>query len=218
MKKINWKYALGEILIVILGITIAFSLNKCAVQKDNDALGTMYLDNLTSDLQQDKHILEANLEQFKTKRNKINNITAILGSEVVLNGQHNALVFEVSELETFKSNNVTYNTLVNSGDFKLIKDFELRKAIEAHYNNTYNTIQSEYLRLENIHKVYLADLYIYKTDYDKFKTNEFVFEDKKLLYNILVSKEGASKIAMEASKKGIESCDQLLKRIQAYKK
>lgn len=218
MKKINWKYALGEILIVILGITIAFSLNKCAVQKENETLVTMYLDNLTSDLQQDKNTLEVNLEQFKTKRNKINSLTAILGSDAVLNGQHNAMVFEVSELEKFKPNNVTYNTLVNSGDFKLIKDFELRKAIEAHYNNTYNTIQSEYLRLENIHKVYLADLYIYKTDYDKFKTNEFVFEDKKLLYNILVSKEGASKIAMEASKKGIESSDQLLKRIQTYKK
>ncbi len=218
MKSINWKYALGEILIVIIGITIAFSLNKCSVQKENNQLSEMYLANLTRDLEQDKKNLEDNLEKIEIKSKKINNITALLGPESILEGRHNALIFEVSELEKFKPNNVTYNTLINSGDFKLIKDFELRKAIEEHYNNTYNTILSDYLRLENIHKVYLADYYIYKVDYERFKVNEFVFEDKKLLMNILVSKEGASQIAKEASIKGIESCERLLKQINAYKK
>lgn len=209
---------MGEILIVIIGITIAFSLNKCSVQKDNDRLSEMYLTNLKRDLEQDKSSLEVNLEKFESKRNKINNITSLLSSGSNLDGQHNALIFEVSDLEKFKPNNVTYNTLVNSGDFKLIKDFNLRKAVEAHYNNTYNTILSDYLRMENIHKVYLADFYIYKIDYDKFKTNEFVFDDKKLLLNILISTEGASQIAKEASIMGIESCDRLLQQIEAYKK
>lgn len=218
MKTINWKYALGEILIVIIGITIAFSLNKCSVQNENEQLCEMYLLNLKSDLEQDKKNLEANLEKFEAKYNKINNITSIISSDELLTGQHNALIFEVSELEKFKPNNVTYNTLVNSGDFKLINHFDLRKAIEEHYNNTYNTILSDYLRLENIHKVYLADYYIFKVDYDKFKTNEFVFGDRQLLFNILVSKQGASQIAMEASKRGIESCDRLLQQIDAYKK
>ncbi len=36
MKKINWKYAFGEILIVIIGISIAFAMNKCATDSKNE--------------------------------------------------------------------------------------------------------------------------------------------------------------------------------------
>lgn len=34
-KKINWTYAIGEIIIVIIGITIAFSLNRWAETAEN---------------------------------------------------------------------------------------------------------------------------------------------------------------------------------------
>src|SRR5690554_1744176 len=157
MKNINWKYTLGEILIVIIGITIAFSLNKCSLEKENKKLSKMYLVNLRSDLEHDKATLEKNILTFETKVKKIIDVKKLLNSGQTINASHNMLIFEIYDLEKFKPNNVTYNTLLNSGDFKLIRDFELRKAIEAHYNNVYDKIIAEYARLENIHKAFLAE-------------------------------------------------------------
>ena len=37
MKKINWRYAIGELLIVIIGISVAFALNNWSASlKEND--------------------------------------------------------------------------------------------------------------------------------------------------------------------------------------
>ena len=52
MKKIDWQYTFGEILIVIIGISIAFSLNKCSENQQNNenqqANGTIILAIVTT--------------------------------------------------------------------------------------------------------------------------------------------------------------------------
>ncbi len=54
MAKSTWKYTLREIIIVIIGISIAFSMNKCAENVKDNKLKTQYLTNLKSDVEADK--------------------------------------------------------------------------------------------------------------------------------------------------------------------
>ncbi|MGG5485632.1 hypothetical protein [Gaetbulibacter sp. PBL-D1] len=56
MKK-KFTYALGEILIVIVGISIAFTMNKCSENSKSEALKQQYLENIKSDIEIDKKIL-----------------------------------------------------------------------------------------------------------------------------------------------------------------
>ncbi len=58
MKKVNWHYTFGEILIVIIGITIAFSMNKCADLKSNEDLKVQYLKNIKLDVESDRQTLQ----------------------------------------------------------------------------------------------------------------------------------------------------------------
>ena len=58
MKK-GLRYAFGEILIVIVGITIAFSMNKCADENKDDTLKQQYLENIRKDIEVDKKNLES---------------------------------------------------------------------------------------------------------------------------------------------------------------
>lgn len=59
LKKINWTYALGEISIVIIGITIAFALNKWAENRSNHSEKQQYLQNLLIDLNSEVDQLES---------------------------------------------------------------------------------------------------------------------------------------------------------------
>ena len=53
MEKTTWNYTLREIIIVIIGITIAFSMNKCADNIKDNKLKKEYLINLKNDVKAD---------------------------------------------------------------------------------------------------------------------------------------------------------------------
>ncbi len=212
MKKINWQYTLGEILIVIIGISIAFSLNKCADNSKNKAQKEQYLINIKNDVEADKLTLE---ENSKTIQNKIDIATEVLPKlntdapdKMSIVGK----IFNMVSLTNFTPKNNTYQALINSGDFKLIDDFELKTAIEKHYS-TYQIIQKDYIRLENIQKEYVANYFIYNTNFDEFSKGMFGFKDEKLLKNIILSMRGAFELQLNASRIGIESCNDLLEKL-----
>ena len=213
MKRINWHYTIGEILIVIIGITIAFSMNKCADNSKNAAQKQQYLTNIKNDIEVDKLALEENL---KTIQNKIDMATEVIpklnsGAPDIMSVT--GKIFNLVALTNFTPNDHTYQTLINSGDFKLIDDFELQTAIEKHYS-TYQIIQKDYLRLENIQKQYIGDYFIYYTDFDDFTKGIFGFKDEKLLKNILLSMRGSFEMQLKASQLGIESCTELLEMLK----
>ena len=209
MKKINWQYTIGEILIVIIGITIAFSLNKCSENSKAQTLKLQYLSNIKSDVEADKAILEENLESIKKKISLTSEIIPKLNTNAPDKMSVVSNVFSIVSLTNFNPNDNTYQTLINSGDLKLIDDFEIKTAIEKHYSN-YETMGQDYTRLENIRKEYVGNYFIYNIDYDAFGKGKFGFEDEKLLKNIILSMRGAFDLKLKATQNGIDSCNKLL--------
>ncbi|MEZ4792019.1 MAG: DUF6090 family protein [Gelidibacter sp.] len=129
MKKINWQYTFGEILIVIIGISIAFSMNKCADSSKNEALRHQYVSNIKSDVMSDKAVLEENVISLEKKIKTVDEILPILNTDspdkMIVVGK----LFEIVNLIDFTPKDNTYQTLINSGDLKLIDNFELRTAL-----------------------------------------------------------------------------------------
>jgi len=213
MKKINWQYTLGEILIVIIGITIAFSLDRCAENSKDQGQKEQYLVNIRNDVEADKLALEDNVKTIKGKIDMATEVLPKLNSDAPDKMSAVGKIFNMVALTNFTPNDNTYQALVNSGDFKLIEDFELKTAIEEHYSN-YQTIQKDYLRLENIQSKYVGDYFIYHTDFDDFSKGIFGFKDEKLLKNIILSMRGAFELQLKATQVGIESCDSLLEKLK----
>ncbi len=209
MKK-QFRYALGEILIVILGITIAFSMNKCAENANNKDQKEQYLTNLKRDIEEDKKQLETNLEQITQKIVLCNDILPVLNSDAPDKAIKLRGVYNVANITNFTPKDFTYQTLVNSGDLKLINDFNLKTAIEKHYSS-YRDVLKAYERQEVINKDYLGNYFIYHTDYDLVREGKAPFTDEKLLKNIMQSVRGSFMIKKGATESGIRSCDSILK-------
>ncbi|MCF7559057.1 DUF6090 family protein [Sabulilitoribacter multivorans] len=209
MKKINWQYTIGEILIVIVGISIAFSMNKCAEHSKNESHKKQYLTNLINDVTSDKKALEENVLAIEKKINTTKEILPKLNTNAPDKMSIIGKVFSIVALNNFTPNDNTYQALINSGDFKLIDDFEMKTAIEKHYA-TYENMSDSYERLENIQKKYVGDYFIHNIDYDDFSKGQFGFKDEKLLKNIILSMRGAFDLKLKATKTGIKSCDNLL--------
>ncbi|NRA91395.1 MAG: hypothetical protein HRU26_01705 [Psychroserpens sp.] len=133
MKKIDWQYTFGEILIVIIGITIAFSINKYSEMRSNEDLKAQYIENITLDIEADKEVLIENSENIGRKIQLLNEVMPLLNTNNPEKTQKVNRVFSVFNLIQFFPKDITYQTMINSGDYKLIDDFELKSAIERHY-------------------------------------------------------------------------------------
>ncbi|MCK8523151.1 DUF6090 family protein [Aquimarina sp. D1M17] len=210
MKKINWRYALGETLIVIIGITIAFSLNKCSESQKDQKRRSAYLQNLKNDIQTDQKTLNDNLETLTEFQNNAREITQHLNTVSEKKMSVISKIFKISSLVEFVPQDVTYTTLINSGDLTLFEDLSVKSAIQKYYSADLHTILKAYERQEIIHKEYLGSYYIYHADFDKMRTNEFPFENEKLLKRIVQSLDGSYQIQIQATKKGIQQCDSIM--------
>ena len=210
MKKINWKYAFGEILIVIIGITIAFSLNKCSESSKNQKIKTTYLQNLINDIKKDQQALEKNLITLEEYRKNALSIPPLLKESQEKKMSAIEKVFKISPLIEFVPQDITYKTLINSGDLKLFDDIALKSAIQKYYSSNLHEVLKAYKRQEIIHTEYLGKYYIYNSDFERMAANEFPFEDERLLKRIVQSLGGAYSIQIKASKKGITQCDSII--------
>lgn len=213
MKKINWQYAFGEILIVIIGITIAFNLNRYAENKKDQKLRNTYLENLGIDVLADKRELIKNLKTLQRYKTEAQTIANVLNDPTIENNTIVMKVFGVSTLVEFTPQDITYKTLINSGDFTLFNDISLKSAIQKHYSSDLQKVSKAYERQEIIHREYLGKYYIYNSDFDKMKKNEFPFEDVRLLKRIVQSLGGAYTIQIDATEMAIAHCDSIIKLI-----
>ncbi len=209
MKKINWQYAFGEVLIVIIGISIAFSMNKCAEASKDNKLRLQYLNSIKNDLEIDKATLKANAEELGKKMGTIQNVMPLFNAQDQEKKKGIRQIFRIMQLADFNPKDITYQSMINSGDFSLIEDFELKTAIETHYSD-YKSILKDYERQEIIHKEYVGDYFIHNIDYDAMGRGELGFKNEKLLRNILQSMNGAFNLKRKASERGVKSCDSLI--------
>ncbi len=129
------RYAIGEILLVVIGILIALQINNWNEKRKSDVLTTIYLNNLKSDLQSDLSGID------KTKRDidffeeegyySLNVIDGKIDSidkkrflkSLVLNNHY----------PIFQPSRSTYDDLINSGNIKLVNENDLKVALSKYY-------------------------------------------------------------------------------------
>ena len=140
-------YAVGEILLVVIGILIALQINEWDVKKSRTALVKQYYQNMKEQLMVDRNELteaidysNVYLEQFRQADRIISNQNK---NETDTLGKISLSLIKYSD---FRRKSSVYQTLVNTGDIKLIanqgilRNFE---ELETHY------IYIE--RLEDVH-------------------------------------------------------------------
>ncbi|SDM74467.1 hypothetical protein SAMN05421823_1234 [Catalinimonas alkaloidigena] len=212
LKKINWRYALGEILIVLVGITLAFWLNNWKDHRQEAHARAQYLTQLKRDLERDSLQLHDNIAQCARRMRSIEQLLPHLGHTLPGRDTAYRLVFELPLSIEFRPKTITYQTLINSGDYSLIDQFSLRAAIEEHYL-LYDHIRKEYERQEIITSKYIGDFYVRELNYPQLQRGNYDFLDNPLLYNIAVSVRGALRLKMLASEEGVASCRELMAQL-----
>ncbi|GAA4280356.1 DUF6090 family protein [Gaetbulibacter aestuarii] len=129
------KYAIGEIVLVVIGILIALQVNNWNTARKNNQSEVAYLKNLKNDLIKQKQDLKtykiierqyfANGEKIKNLYSETQGFEKLDSLFIWLNSMMTRI--------TFRSSNTTFTELSSSGNLNLIHNDALKKNLVAYY-------------------------------------------------------------------------------------
>ena len=151
------KYAIGEIVLVVIGILIALAVNQNNTDKNNNQLRDLYLIQLNDEAELNiKELIDFRDVAIKRLAN-LDTLTEILINKDYDNPKLITKSRNLHSRNTFNPINTTYENLKFSGDLRLFDDLKLLNSISETYN-TFNHIKT-------VEKIDLEVLNVYYQDY-----------------------------------------------------
>ena len=162
-------YAIGEILLVVIGILIALNINNKNELKQQRAKELHYLKNIKTDL-----VLNiAQLDTYITSRE-----TAIISAKEVIAHYEGKPITDLKEFSRhtvniytwrkFSQINNTFQELINSGNLALISNDSIKNTL-LNMESLYNVMKDE-----EAHFRYDAEILLYEPSYDMMDMNPIV--------------------------------------------
>jgi hypothetical protein len=151
-----FKYAIGEIILVVIGILIALQINNWKQEQQNRALTKDYLEDFKKDLINDTILFNQAIKRAtNTIRKdkeilKIDNFGSISGDSLfkILNIHHSMRIYQI--------NNATYSKLLNTGFTESQTYRELFNTISLYYTVEYKTY-GEYIEWDEEQTIDMYD-------------------------------------------------------------
>ena len=137
-----------DLIIVILGVSIAFQLNSIKLESDQDALEHFYFESLLVDLDDDINDIDRVVKDLTLHRQMAQSFLKKLENHDVEPDSAGIVMLGLMNLESFSGNQSTYHTLVSGNGLSNLKDRDIRRQIADYYGqyfyvNRFETIHTE---------------------------------------------------------------------------
>ena len=125
-------YAIGEIVLVVIGILLALQINTWNKEKQIKVLERSTLENLTEDLEIQNELIKEQIDYEVNIKVLVDSAQQYLGNDAdkaILS----SLLFELNGRHTFKANRVTFNNMISNGSINLISEAKLQNSIIRYF-------------------------------------------------------------------------------------
>ncbi|GAA4242007.1 MULTISPECIES: hypothetical protein [Winogradskyella] len=201
-------YAIGEIVLVIIGILIALAINENAKDKNNLELRDLYIIQLEDEANRNIERLNA-LKDFTIEMLKeVDTLSYILYTQDYDNPKLPPKAFRLMDTDYFNPSTITYENLKFSGDLKLFNDLNLRNSISKPYE-TFNDIKvSENLDFEGFNNYY-TDFLVKKVSFFEMQLTAKSYAKEIHFQNYILARRTSLNLNKEAYERSIESLKKL---------
>ncbi|MEA1786067.1 DUF6090 family protein [Arenibacter sp. GZD96] len=177
-------YAIGEILLVVIGILIALQINTWNQNRANTTKEHEYLVGIKNDL-------ETQIEQFKNS-SRIYEMIIDKGEAILVDFGKKGNLLDIDSINTklsfmmysipFPSVTTTFNELNSTGQFNLIKEKSLRSDIIKYYQNA--EASKEAVKSNN-HEVFYRHIFPFIKSSLIIQQENFFMKSEKVNYELI---------------------------------
>jgi len=155
------KYAIGEIVLVVIGILIALQINNWNEIRKQRQIELKYFYNLKNDLKADDELLNAMIDLANSKVKAAKNVK--------LKADHDSIssLYDFSNemitlffVDEFRPNDNTYDEMKNSGNFSTIQNDDLKLKLM--------NLKKTYLHIAGIHEHMRYDFNVFLVEFEKY--------------------------------------------------
>ena len=145
-----FKYAIGEIILVVIGILIALQINNWNENRKIIAQEQFILERLKADINTDVNSILTQMEYINRSNKELTFIIdIILGNTDTDLQDFRKNLRALLAVNFFNQNKTTFNNIVSSGQIEFIQNKMLTDSITKYYNNNYkgwDSAMSDYTR------------------------------------------------------------------------
>ncbi len=174
------KYALGEIILVVVGILIALSINNWNESRKYNQLKGAYLQRLVNDIEQDTMTINYITDEIEITQDIIHRLIKSVGSKTNENELDSLFTNYFTSgwiMQEFIATNNTYTDLSQTGNMNIIKNSALTDEIIEYYGYVKAVVNSN-----NVNKNWITplDLELAKSTaaFEIDPTTSFLFSHK----------------------------------------
>jgi len=127
--KINWLNHIIELVVVFIGITLAFMLNNWREDTKNNQIEKQYLNSFYDEIVYANAKLDTIIKNNKTKIEYLNNSIELLKNNNLPEDSMMLVISHMVQISIFIPKTNTYESIKNSGNFNIIENYEIRSKI-----------------------------------------------------------------------------------------
>ena len=142
-----FKYAIGEIILVVIGILIALQINNWNLFRQNKILETNYLKGINVNLNDDIGELEQLFTKDTIKLNAYTYLIRTFNTEPITSNHQEIItnLYNASGYNWFEGQNVVFEDIKSSGNLNLIESDSIKYTIQKYYKFFEEVIKQENL-------------------------------------------------------------------------
>lgn len=154
------KYAIGEIVLVVIGILIALQINNWNESRKGSKMGVQFLEGISDDIKKDIALVDNVMDLNRESLSIISSVDSVFHKNPYYEsekfshffGQPDTLSFVqvFYRPDSFRPTNGTYNSLIADGNTTLIKNKDLFEKIQRIYNEDHKRVNSNYDVLKSL--------------------------------------------------------------------
>jgi len=160
-------YAIGEIVLVVIGILIALYINNWNTIKQQKETEQIYLQSLKNEFQYNLKLIEENIESNKVFVNSISSLLTLFDPDYLDNTSENEIAQLIGPLSTriiYNPSKDVLTEIISSGNLRLIRNSDLRQKLAA-FDNALESIKGQEFETSKIRTELLKNL----NDHGSFK-------------------------------------------------
>lgn len=173
-------YAIGEILLVVIGILIAMQVNNQNVEKKNRLVESQYYEAMRIQLMEDKSLLNDEIQGLSGRINDY-----VIGVDLIKNKNAKQLaelgdkVYRLLEHGDFRRKSSVYQTLISSGEITYINNGLIKRNLQE-LERAYQLTERLERTQANLIMVHTAPVVIAALDFEskKLVSPEIVYSHK----------------------------------------
>jgi hypothetical protein len=167
-----FKYAIGEIILVVIGILIALQINNWNQERISKIEEKTIVKNIHNEYLQNQKIIKTTLEESDSCANTLKTLMDLIGKDEALINNHNidSLMFYAFDPPIFRPSENTISGLIQSGRLELLQNQKLVDLIYE-WGRTMKSLNDRservLINIDNVVLPYLSKKYSFK-DWDVY--------------------------------------------------